>query len=79
MTARELLTGSAFALTSASEVTSVTLGADYTAGRWPGGLMVKHSLGEGSYAGDGGSGTVESALTGVYPYAAVDLSERLRA
>ena len=57
----------------------LTLGVDYAAGRWPGGLMVKHSLGEGSYAGDGGSGTVESALTGVYPYAAVDLSEPLRA
>ena len=41
--------------------------------------MVKHSLGEGSYSGDGGSGTVESTLTGVYPYAAYDVSERLRA
>ena len=41
--------------------------------------MVKHSLGEGSYSGDGGSGAVESTLTGIYPYAAVDLSARLRA
>ena len=31
------------------------------------------------YSGDGGSGEVESTLTGVYPYAAVDLSARLRA
>ena len=108
VTARELLTGSAFALTAASEdggpsaalwgrgasshfsgrdgpltidgeVTSATLGADYAAGRWLGGLMVKHSLGEGSYSGDGGSGTVESTLTGIYPYGALDLSERLTA
>ena len=108
MTGRELLTGSAFTLTSASEdgarsaalwgrgavssfsgrdglltidgeVTSATLGADYAAGRWLGGLMVKHSLGEGSYSGDGGSGTVESTLTGIYPYGAVDVNDRLRA
>ena len=107
VTARELLTGSAFALTTASEdggpstvlwgrgasshfsgrdgplaidgeVTSATLGADYAAGRWLLGAMVKHSIGEGSYSGDG-AGAVESTLTGIYPYAAVDLSARLRA
>ena len=49
-------------------MTSATLGADYATGRWLGGVMVKHSLGEGSYSGDGGAGEVESALTGLYPY-----------
>ena len=60
------------------EVTSATLGADWRSGRWLLGAMVKHSLGEGSYSGDG-AGEVESRLTGVYPYAALDVSARLRA
>ncbi len=60
------------------EVTTATLGADAVSGRWLVGAMVSHSLGEGSYSGDGGSGTVESTLTGVYPYAAWDATERLR-
>ena len=61
------------------EVTSAALGADWRSGRWLGGLMVKHSIGEGSYSGDDGAGEVESQLTGLYPYAAVDLGARLRA
>ena len=60
------------------EVTSATLGADWRQGRWLLGAMVKHSIGEGSYSGDG-AGEVESTLTGVYPYAALDVSARLRA
>ena len=60
------------------EVTSATLGADWRSGRWLVGAMVKHSIGEGSYSGDG-AGSVESQLTGVYPYAALDVSARLRA
>ena len=59
------------------EVTAATLGADWASGRWLAGAMVSHSLGEGSYSGDGGKGTFESALTGVYPYAAFDATERL--
>ena len=66
-------------LTVDGEVTSATLGADWRTGRWLLGAMVKHSIGEGSYSGDGGSGSVENTLTGVYPYAAVDVSARLRA
>ena len=65
-------------LTVNGEVTSATLGADWRSGTWLLGAMVKHSIGEGSYSGDG-AGEVESALTGIYPYAAVDLSARLRA
>ena len=60
------------------EVTSATLGADYAAGRWLAGVMVSHSRGDGTYSGDGGEGTVESDLTGVYPYGAYDVNERLR-
>ena len=60
-------------LTVNGEVTSATLGADWRAGSWLLGAMVKHSIGEGDYSGDGGSGDVESTLTGIYPYAAVDL------
>ena len=60
------------------EVTSATLGADWRSGRWLLGAMVKHSIGEGSYSGDG-AGEVESTLTGIYPYAALDLSARVRA
>ena len=66
-------------LTINGEVTSATLGADWRSGTWLLGAMVKHSIGEGDYSGDGGSGEVESTLTGIYPYAAVDLSARLRA
>ena len=66
-------------LTVDGEVTSATLGADWRTGRWLLGAMVKHSIGEGSYSGDGGSGSVENTLTGIYPYAAVDVSARLRA
>ena len=66
-------------LTVNGEVVSATLGADWRSGRWLLGAMVKHSIGEGDYSGDGGSGDVESTLTGIYPYAAVDLSARLRA
>ena len=61
------------------EVSSATLGADWRSGSWLPGTMFKHSLGEGSYSGDGGSGKVESALTGIYPYAALDVNKRLRA
>ena len=66
-------------LTVDGEVTSATLGADWRSGRWLAGAMVKHSIGEGSYSGDGGAGSVESTLTGIYPYAAFDVSGRLRA
>ena len=67
------------ALTLDGEVTSATLGADWRSVRWLAGVMVKHSRGEGSYSGDGGSGEVESTLTGVYPYVGFDVTERLTA
>ena len=66
-------------LTVDGEVLTATLGADYAWGRWLAGAMLAHARGDGSYRGDGGSGAVESTLTGVFPYAGVDLSERLTA
>jgi len=61
------------------ELTSVELGADYAQGAWLAGVMAAHVRGAGGYRGAGGAGTVASALTGVFPYAGVDLSERLTA
>ena len=60
-------------------LTSAELGADYASGAWLAGVMAAHVRGDGSYGGDAGAGAVASALTGVFPYAGVDLSERLSA
>lgn len=40
------------------------------------GAMLSYARGTGSYDGDAGAGTVESTLTGVFPFAGVDLSDR---
>ena len=66
-------------LTVDGEVLSATLGADYASGRWLAGALLAHARGSGSYDGEAGAGTVESTLTGVFPYVGVDLSERLTA
>ena len=70
------------------EVTSVTLGADWTrdpgsksgagsgAGAWTAGLLMSRSEGTGSYRGEG-EGEVESALTGVYPYGRYMVNRRV--
>ncbi len=54
------------------EVTTAMLGTDY---RWPSGwrtgLLVTHSLGEGSYRRLAESGQVQSSLTQVVPYVSV--------
>ena len=49
-----------------SEVTSGMLGADWSRDALMAGLLVSHSLGEGSYRGEGGNGGVSSSLTGLY-------------
>ena len=49
------------------DVSSVMLGADWSAPRWTAGALVAHSMGKGTYAG-AGSGTVKSDITGLYPY-----------
>ena len=67
------------------EVTTGFLGADVSAGRWLAGAMVSYSEGDGGYrltgeaesAYDGGE--FETALTSLYPYARVHLTERVSA
>lgn len=64
-------------LTLDGEVASAMLGADFTHGRWSAGAMLAHSLGEGSYAEGGHGGTVDSTLTGLYPYGRYALTDRV--
>ena len=58
------------------EVATGLLGADWTRGRWTTGLLVTHSLGDGSYRGTGAD-TVTAALTGVWPWVRLAPGERL--
>ena len=58
------------------EVTTGTLGADYTKGPWTVGLALSHSRGEGSYGRGYGKDDVEASLTGFYPYAGYKFTER---
>ena len=59
------------------EVASAMLGADFSRDALLGGLMVSHSRGEGGYHAPSGSGTVESTLTALFPYARYALTERV--
>ena len=65
------------------DVTTGLLGFDAEWDRALAGLVLSQSRGEGSYSlgGDlgGDRGTVESTLTGVYPYARLRMSERVSA
>ena len=68
------------------DVTTGLLGADAEWNRLLAGIMVSQSSGDGSYRLDSGSseqagdeGTVESSMTGMYPYARLDLNERVSA
>ena len=58
------------------EVATGLLGADWTSGRWTTGLLVTHSLGDGSYRG-ADTGAVTSTLTGVWPWVRHALDDRL--
>ena len=67
-------------------VTTGLLGADAEWNRLLAGIMVSQSSGDGSYRLDSGrseqagdEGTVESSMTGVYPYARLGLNERVSA
>ena len=57
-------------------VTTGTLGADYQMGPWTVGLALSHSRGEGRY---GSSDDIDAALTGLFPYAGYQVTERLSA
>ena len=65
------------------DVTTGLLGFDAEWDRMLAGLVLSQSRGEGSYTlgGDLGNdrGTVESTLTGVYPFARLEMSERVSA
>ena len=68
------------ALSLDGEVASGMLGADWTRGAVTAGLVVSHSLGEGTYRGAAGgpaNGAVSSSLTGFYPWGRYAVSERL--
>ena len=79
--------GEADGLVLDGDVTTFTLGADATWDRWLAGVAVSLSEGEGGFRDhddtggpnhpDRGSGTLESTLTSVHPYARLSLSERL--
>ena len=70
-------------LTVDGEVTTGLIGADWASdpgsgsGRWIAGLALGHSTGTGGWRGANGSGAIEAVLTGLYPYAGMDLTERL--
>ena len=65
------------------DVTTGFLGADAEWDRLLAGVMLSQSKGDGSYRLDpkldDDRGTVESTLTGVYPYARLDLNDRVSA
>ena len=61
------------------EVSTGMLGVDYARGSVTGGLLVSLNRGEGDYESPTGKGTLDSMLVGVYPYARVEVSERISA
>ena len=79
--------GEADGLVLDGDVTTFTFGADAARGRWLGGVALAHSTGVGGYRDHDdsgnpnhpgrGSGTLESSLTSVHPYARLAVSERL--
>ena len=77
--------GEADGLALDGDVTTFTLGADAAWSRWLAGVAVSLSEGEGGFrdhddTGDPnhrGTGTLESTLTSVHPYARLEVSERL--
>ena len=70
-------------VTMDGDVTTGIIGFDAEWDRALAGIMLSQSTGEGSYRLDPAqgddAGTVESDLTGVYPYARIDLNERVSA
>ena len=83
--ARSRFDGDADGLALDGDVTTFTLGADAAGSRWLAGVALAHGTGEGGYRDhaarddhpDRGSGTLESTLTSVHPYARYRAGERL--
>ena len=76
--------GEAEGLALDGEVTTFTLGADAAQGGWLAGVAVSSSEGTGGFRDheatdheSRGSGTLESSLSSVHPYARLSLSDRL--
>ena len=70
--------GSVDGLSLDGSVTTAMLGTDYAIGRWVVGLSLAHSKGDGTWhSADRGNGNIASSLTGLYPYAGYDLTDRL--
>ena len=65
------------ALSLDGEVATGMLGADWVSGRWLAGLTLALSRGTGAYRAAGGSGDVESTLTGLYPWLGYHVTDRL--
>ena len=71
-------------LTVDGEVSTGFLGADWASEQWTAGLALGHSRGSGGYR-EGGvcgdndhcAGDIEAMLNGLYPYAGIELTERL--
>ena len=59
------------------EVTSVLLGADWSQGDISAGLIAGKTRGEGGYQSEKDSGKITADMTGVYPWARFELSERI--
>ena len=69
-------------LTVDGEVTTGLIGADWASAHWTAGLALGHSTGTGGWRRGGGcdlncGGAIEATLSGVYPYAGLNLTERL--
>ena len=61
------------------DVVSALAGLDWTRGSVTAGLVVSHSRGDGGFRSSSDGGTVESTLTGLYPWGRYALSDRLSA
>ncbi len=64
-------------LTLDGEAATGLLGADWAGQHWTAGVALGHSRVTGGYRASAATGTIEAALTGVYPYVGWDLTERL--
>ncbi len=59
-------------------MTTLLLGADWSAQRWQADAALSHSWGSGSYEGDNNAdGEISSTVTGVFPYGCHALTPRL--
>ena len=70
-------TGRDGALTLDGDVLTGTLGVDSEWARWLAGVAVSHSLGGGSFTGDGAGDLDSSTLTSLHPYLRYAVNERV--